>query len=57
MQAYVQDYYLWVKEKELEKEDPLVMKIAEEGSVIIEYLEMLNVLENDTETKDLPYDK
>ena len=32
------------------------MTIAEEGSINIEYLEMLNALENNTETKDLPDD-
>ena len=32
------------------------MKIADEGNLYIEYLEMLNVLENDMETKDLPKD-
>ena len=32
------------------------MKIAEEGNINIEYLGMLNVLENDTEIKDLPDD-
>ena len=32
------------------------MKIAEEGNLEIAYLEMLNVIENDTETKELPDD-
>ena len=32
------------------------MKIAEEGDMDLEYLEMLNNIENDTETQDLPLD-
>ena len=32
------------------------MKIAEEGNMEIEYLEMLNNIENDTETEDLSID-
>ena len=32
------------------------MKLAEEGNLDIEYLEMINAIENDTETKDLPDD-
>ena len=45
-----------IKMKQLEEEDPRVMKIADEGNLDIAYLEMLNTLENDTETKDLPDD-
>ena len=43
-----------IRQKQLEEEDPLVIKIAEEGSKDIEYLDMLNSLEDDTDTKDLP---
>ena len=32
------------------------MKIAQEGNIDIECLEMLNALENNTDTKDLPDD-
>ena len=39
-----------VRQKQLEEEDPLVIEIAEEGSIDIEYLEMLNTLENNVET-------
>ena len=45
-----------VRQKQLEDEDPLVMKITEEESINIEYLEMLNALKNNVETKDLPDD-
>ena len=45
-----------VRRKQLEDEDPLVMKITEEESINIEYLEMLNALKNNVETKDLPDD-
>ena len=45
-----------VGQKQLKKKDPLVMKMREQGKINIEYLEMLDALENDTETKDLPDD-
>ena len=45
-----------IRQKQIEEEDSLVMKIAQEGNIDIEYLEMLNALENDTDTKDLPDD-
>ena len=32
----------------------MVMKIAEEANMNLEYLEMLNTIENDTQTQDLP---
>ena len=32
------------------------MKIVEEGNIDLEYLEMLNNIENDTKTQDLPID-
>ena len=38
------------RKKQLEMEHPLVMKIAEEGNLDLEYLEMLNNIENETET-------
>ena len=44
------------RKKQLEIEDRLVIKLAEEGNLDIEYLEMLNAIENDTVTQDLPED-
>ena len=43
-----------IRNQQLETEDPLVMKIVEEANMDIEYIEMLNNIENDTETQDLP---
>ena len=43
-----------IRKKQLEEEDPLVIKVAEESNLDLEYLEMLNNIENDTETQDLP---
>jgi hypothetical protein len=45
-----------VRAKQLEQEDPLVLNIAEEGNLDVEYLSMMNSLENKRETKDLPVD-
>ena len=42
--------------KQLEKEDPLVENIANEGNLDIEYLSMMNQIENKIESKDLPED-
>ena len=36
-----------IRKKQLEEEEPLVIKIAEESNLDIEYLEMLNNIEND----------
>ena len=44
------------RQKQLEEEDPLVIKIAEEGNIDIEYLERLNALEDNTDKKELPND-
>ena len=35
--------------KQLERDDPLVMKISEEANMDPEYVEMMNHIENDTE--------
>ena len=43
-----------IRKKQLEEEDPLVIKIAEESNLDLEYLDMLNAIENDTVTQDLP---
>ena len=45
-----------IRNKQLETEDPVVMKIAEEANMDLECLEMLNNIENDTETQDIPVD-
>ena len=45
-----------VRAKQLEQEDPLVLNIAEEGNLDVEYLSMMNSLENKVETKYLPDD-
>ena len=37
----------------MEKNDPLVQKIAEEASMDLEYVEMMNYLECDTEYNDI----
>ena len=45
-----------VRAKQLEQEDPLVLNIAEAGNLDVEYLSMLNSLENKIESKNLPRD-
>ena len=40
-----------IRKKQLEMEDPLVMKIAEEGNLELEHLEMLNKIENEQKLK------
>ena len=42
-----------IRKKQLEEEDLLVIKLAEESNLDLEYLEMLNNIENDTMTQDL----
>ena len=42
------------RKKQLEEEDPLMIKITEESNLDLEYLEMLNNIENVTTTQDLP---
>ena len=42
-----------VRAKQLEQEDPLVLNIAEAGNLDVEYLSMMNSLENKIETNDL----
>ena len=42
-----------IRKKQMEKNDPLVQKIAEEASIDPEYVEMMNYLESDTEFKDI----
>ena len=37
----------------MEKNDPLVQKIAEEANLDPEYVKMMNYLESDTEFKDI----
>ena len=39
--------------KQMEKNDPLVQKIAEEANLDYEYVEMMNYIEGDTEFKDI----
>ena len=45
-----------VRAKQLEQEDPLVLNIAEEVNLDLEYLSMMNSIENKVESKDLPED-
>ena len=45
-----------VRAKQLEQDDPLVVNIAEEGNVDVEYLAMMNNIENKVESKDLSMD-
>ena len=40
--------------KELKYHNPLVQELAEEASLDLEYLDMLNCIENKVENKDLP---
>ena len=42
-----------VRKKQMEKNDPLVQKIAEEANMDPEYVEMMNYLECDTEFNDI----
>ena len=42
-----------VRRKKMEKNDPLVQKIAEKASIDPEYVEMMNYLETDTEYNDI----
>ena len=37
----------------MEKNDPLVQRIAEEANLDYEYVEMLNYIERDTDFKDI----
>ena len=43
-----------VRSKQLETEDPLVIQLAKKNGEDMEYIEMLNAIENDT--KNLPAD-
>ena len=45
-----------IRNKQLEKEDPLVMKIAEEANMDLEYIEMMNHIELDTDFDDIAPD-
>ena len=45
-----------VRQKQLEHDDPLVMNIANEGNIDLEYLSMLNQIENKIEIANLPAD-
>ena len=42
-----------VRRRQMEKNDPLVQKIAEEASIDPEHVEMMNYIESDTEFKDI----
>ena len=44
----------YIRDKQLEKEDPLVLKIAEEANIDPNYIEMMNHIENDTDFDDIP---
>ena len=41
-----------IMNKQLEKEDPLVLKIAEEANMDPDYIDMMNHIENDTDFDD-----
>ena len=41
------------RKKQLEEEDPLLIKITEESNLDLEYLEMLNAMINDIKTMTL----
>ena len=41
-----------IMKKQLEGKNPLVIKTAEESNLDLEYLEMLNAIEDDIVTKD-----
>ena len=43
-----------IRNKQLETDDPLVMKITEEANMDPEYVEMMNDIENDTEFENIP---
>ena len=43
-----------VYRKQLEIEDPLVMRLAEQAGLDLEYVEMVNLVENRAEYKDIP---
>ena len=43
-----------VRQKQLEHDDPLVLNIANEGNIDLEYLRMMNHIENKVELSDLP---
>ena len=43
-----------IMNKQLEKEDPLVLKIAEEANMDPDYIDMMNHIENDTIFDDIP---
>ena len=45
-----------VREKQLEIDDPLVENIANEGNLDVEYLSMMNMMENNTENRYIPAD-
>jgi hypothetical protein len=42
--------------KQLERDDPLVENLANEGNIDLEYLNMMNQIENKIESKNLPED-
>ena len=42
-----------VRKKQMEKNDPLVQKIAEEACLDPQYVEMMNCIETDTNYKDI----
>ena len=43
-----------VRQKQLESDDPLVVNIANEGNIDLEYLRMMNQIENKVEVAELP---
>ena len=45
-----------IRNKQLERDDPLVMKIAEEANMDPDYVEMKNQIENDIEFENIPPD-
>ena len=42
-----------IRNKQLERDDPLVMNIAEEANMDPDYIEMMNHIENDTEFENI----
>ena len=45
-----------IRNKQLERDDPPVMKIAKEANMDLEYIEMMNHIEIDTELENIPPD-
>ena len=43
-----------IRNKQLEKDDPLVLKIAKEANMDADYVEMMNHIESDTNFDDIP---